>query len=1834
MTADGGPNNLANLSESQTETTKERLQSLLKFLREFHTLRNPIVKDVRTYRERFSFWFDELPEHRAIEKGWQEDDADYLLRVTRPSLADCPEPPDKLTRWLLVGWDDPDNNVEFEESIVLPSLEESEDDEIIFFEEDRLNFSEVLEQWNSERDKWAESERPARAADRAYRQLYRLHGRMEAERERLDLQVGDALLQWNHQGNVINHPLVLQSAELEFEPALTRITISLSSERSPELHTPLLRSIDEIAGNTLATIDSDFGAEEIGVFGNEQIDQFCRATSARIHPAGRFSSDPAATPVGTEPVVSRRQVLFTRPRVFGYSVALDAIESNLDNLEDIPVSLMSLMGVERLQDKTSALPTGYIAHHDPDLLFTKPANAEQAQIVKRLERDSAVMVQGPPGTGKTHTVANLIGHLLAQGKKILVTSHTAKALERVREEIVDEIRPLTVSAVSTDAVSRSQLEHSVNTITDRLSNSSPVALKSSGAESARRRSQILSEIEGARTKLRTILRSEYTDLTILGSTISPSDAAREISEGIGQDDWIPGSIKSFDELPLTREEVMRLYGTNSAIDSDQARQLVAELPDPDDIPTPEEFSELVNNLRELSSHDAGKENTSWVTKLGLDDAGLLRDLSVAIEKADDQLPQTGSWLVAVLDAAIRGIGFAQVWDALARNINATLELSARHANIIALHGPTIPTLRSIGETVNELRSIESHLESGRSFSLGTRLRHRSWMALLDQCSLETGDVRSIDGVKALLAEAELTKARVDLRSHWIRLVDSIGGPGISDDDDSIERTLQSSAVAITQILEWPETFWSPIEELAQTVNLPVEIETSVDSAGYPDATHHIKLVRESLPASVQAGLVYITKLEIEASLEKLDSLLTRFDSGTKRGDVVNELRMCVNSRNSAGYESAFKNLVSLVSLASFAEDRSHYLSILEKSAPDWAEAVRRREGVHGGDSPPGDPQSAWRWKVINSTLDELGSNSLDAQLTSLKRLEDELQIITRNLVSELAWTSQLENTSLSQRQSLTGWVQATKRVGRGTGKRARNLINAARRYMTESRSAVPVWIMPTSRVVESFDFSEPQFDVVILDEASQSDIMAMTVLFLAKQVVIVGDDQQVSPLSVGQNVDQEKALIEQYLTNVPNRELYDGRASIYDFGQQAFGGLVQLREHFRCVPEIISFSNNLSYNGNIVPLRQAVGVDTTPHVIDYRVEGRRSGYINQTEADFIVSAILSACELDEYANSTFGVISMLRDRQASIIDDSLRNRMDPEEFSRRRVLVGSPSQFQGDERDVMFISLVDSAENGPLRLERGDDYKKRLNVAASRARDQMWVVHSIDPSVDLKSDDLRLRLLQHVKDPGSFEVKSQAMRQKTRSELENRVGDDLLRKGYEIVPDYRVGSFFLDFAVFGKNRSNPIAIECDGDEFHTEENLEQDMARQALLERMNWTFIRLRGTDYFRDPSGTMERVFRRLQDAGVDPNWSTDEDPRESPSELKEKLLAGASRIRAVWREESGNPEVESDEPADVAETTTTGGDFKPELKMAEQPVQYRLTASNIVGGESTQPPAIPKTVRDIGDDQRSLTPYIDAVEAAKQVAVSWHPIEESETTLQLMIERIVEIEQPVHQDIVLDRVRTAYELGRLRGSTRTKVSGLLQSLVSVNHLFTRGEFFWKSGNENDFVARNKGGRQIHHISDAELSGIIEVVQNRIPEKDRSADSIMDEIRKALNIGRLTSSARERLTNLISQLINSVDDDSSSIDAHPTDNQHHFRVIDIDSLQENALITVGYDPSVDETTRVNFLKSVAIPKLTLEGVLNSLNTAIREVSNNSHVRDVEKVNLLVDWKWLNGQVG
>jgi very-short-patch-repair endonuclease len=411
--------------------------------------------------------------------------------------------------------------------------------------------------------------------------------------------------------------------------------------------------------------------------------------------------------------------------------------------------------------------------------------------------------------------------------------------------------------------------------------------------------------------------------------------------------------------------------------------------------------------------------------------------------------------------------------------------------------------------------------------------------------------------------------------------------------------------------------------------------------------------------------------------------------------------------------------------------------------------------------------------------------------------------------------------------------------------------------------------MPLYRVAETLRPEPGLFDVAIIDEASQSGPEALFLHYIAERIVVVGDDKQISPDNVGLNRENVFALRERHLRGIPQADSLGMDHSYFDVADIRFGGRITLREHFRCMPEIIRFSNEQFYDGRLVPLRQ-YGFDRLPPLRAVHVaDGYERGDENPPEAEAIVERILACCADPAYAGRTMGVVSLRGARQAQKIESLLlaamdAGRIEPGEFEERRIVCGDAYAFQGDDRDVMFLSMVTAARDDRRIAARTDAAtQRRFNVAASRARDQMWLFHSVS-AADLGPTDLRGALLRAVVEPAAMPMPPASDGEPFESGFEREVCRRIRARGYRVTPQVRVGPYRIDLVVEGAGAR--LAIECDGDRWHGPEQFDRDQARQRVLERSGWVFWRVRGGAFYLDPEEALSDLWPLLGRLGIAP--------------------------------------------------------------------------------------------------------------------------------------------------------------------------------------------------------------------------------------------------------------------------------------------------------------------------------------------------------------------------------
>jgi len=308
---------------------------------------------------------------------------------------------------------------------------------------------------------------------------------------------------------------------------------------------------------------------------------------------------------------------------------------------------------------------------------------------------------------------------------------------------------------------------------------------------------------------------------------------------------------------------------------------------------------------------------------------------------------------------------------------------------------------------------------------------------------------------------------------------------------------------------------------------------------------------------------------------------------------------------------------------------------------------------------------------------------------------------------------------------------------------------SARDGATAATEALRVWAVTSLGAGSALPVKSEMFDLVIIDEATQSDIVsALPLLARGKRAMVLGDPQQLTHITtVGSTVDEEIAR---------RYKLSDDEAAGLSYSGVSLFGLaasrspedpIMLRRHFRSHPAIIGFSNETFYGSQLIVETDQAQFDGAAPLQWSNVTGRfepgangRSGR-NRPEAEAAVDLAIATLSELEGSGRTVGIVSPLRPQVDLIVDLVAERHPD----SVARLTIDTAYGFQGDERDVMIMSPVLSEEM-PVHLRRFVASANTLNVAVTRARSRLIVVGDFDACE--QSDGLLSRLATYVSTTG------------------------------------------------------------------------------------------------------------------------------------------------------------------------------------------------------------------------------------------------------------------------------------------------------------------------------------------------------------------------------------------------------------------------------------------------------------------------------------------------------
>src|SRR6267378_4531905 len=982
------------MDAAKLRIARDKLTRVFRYLEALNQHRNPAKRQLR--EQPWSLRLRDLPEHASIQLGGAkslktkngngEDSepggSNYVLKVQRPRLTRAPEPPEEIAAWLEDGWDDPSSAF-----AVRPALEESEISPaptIVSFTDDAARTAS-LERWKLLRDEWVKTEKPARAAMKIFESLYALYGRIDREAERVELVLGDGILSWRRADGGIYHPILLQRLQLQFDASVPEFTLS-EADHPVELYSALFQSMSDVDGRAIGRCREELEQEGFHPLVNGSTSGFLKRLVVQLSPRGEFYDDRAPNAELNDPCIGRDPVLFLRARTLGFAAAIEGILADLRTREDLPWSLLNIVGEESpIPQAGDANPSASDSSRaDSEVLLSKPANPEQIRIAQQLEEHGGVLVQGPPGTGKTHTIGNLVGHLLAQGKSVLVTSHTTKALRMVRHHIVPELRPLCVSVLESDLDSRKQLESAVGSIAERLSRADAGSLEMESRKLESERREVLKKLDDVRNQLADARADEYRDIVIAGKTWAPADAARKVAQEKETLGWIPGPVAAVAPVPLSPGELADLYRTNVSLSREDEAELAGHLPELHDLPGPEDFEASLSEQTRLGMEDLEFRSDLWQSGTSQSSPDELETLAASLTQAVDPLSGKEKWKLAAVYAGKYGDAHRQPWDQLVGFIRRVHREAASTQESFIKFGPQLSREHALEDQERISGEILDHLEGGGKLGSFALLTHKAWSHFIEATKIKNARPRLPEHFQALRQLARLMNLRQDLAGRWDRQMAALGSPPSSEMGEEVEKTLMQFCDAIENCLGWHQHTWLPLQQQLEDLGFRWErfLAEQPPVVGADGELLRIgKAVNQSLLPILDSRYKKLKLLQLEEELRDLKNRLKLAARAAKSSKVISKLLAAVKDEDSNDYRDAYERLLELKSRQADLDLRRTLLTKLESAAPSWAAAIRNRTGAHGRGEPPRDPAVAWTWRQLNDELDRRAGVSLEALQT-------------------------------------------------------------------------------------------------------------------------------------------------------------------------------------------------------------------------------------------------------------------------------------------------------------------------------------------------------------------------------------------------------------------------------------------------------------------------------------------------------------------------------------------------------------------------------------------------------------------------------------------------------------------------------------------------------------------------------------------------------------------------------------------------------------------------------------------------------------------------------------
>jgi len=619
--------------EKALEAIKEESQErnkiirLVDYLTRQASLRAKTIRDIGDYER--TLWISDIPNEKGcFTQAWGRDeevDSDIWLEVQNQREPELPGVPAKCEDW--VERSSLRNKAELPEllpkitiEVENPNREEGSDEPDFVWRTELIeDHPKVQQTWNRYVEErwlpWMEEHNRWEGIHGVYSQLFAIHQEQIRLGEEYELVLGLGLLTWKTPtGQRVRRHLIVANALLEFEARLGKFSVRPMSDGAdvrPELD---MLEIEEQPARAEERAKASLSESSDDPWDKDCIEGVLQALVHSINSQGEYGGtlERKGVRASEKPIVEFAPALILRKRSGkGLTEALKKIKNGIEQGGEIPSEFGELAEIHLRENQESDDQSDGKSEPDGEIFFPKPSNEEQRRIVDKIRAESGVLVQGPPGTGKSHTIANLICHLLATGQRTLITAKTPRALKVLEGLVPNELRPLCINLLGSGLEERQSLESSVSGILRKNAEWSQDGAEKECKGLEKNLQKLREEKTKSDRRLREIRESEtHTQSVAEGSY---KGKAARIAEAVNRDrktyDWFTDTPSLDKSCPVSKDTLRTVLAQLRHFTPEKRNELNSGWPE--NLPSSKRFAAYVRNeqraMEEESSAASGAD---------------------------------------------------------------------------------------------------------------------------------------------------------------------------------------------------------------------------------------------------------------------------------------------------------------------------------------------------------------------------------------------------------------------------------------------------------------------------------------------------------------------------------------------------------------------------------------------------------------------------------------------------------------------------------------------------------------------------------------------------------------------------------------------------------------------------------------------------------------------------------------------------------------------------------------------------------------------------------------------------------------------------------------------------------------------------------------------------------------------------------------------------------------------------------------------------------------------------------------------------------------------------